>query len=370
MIPGRATVDGTAAFARRAAAAKGHFRAGPGGLSLSSIGIGTYLGEPDDGTDRGYEAAIGRGLASGLNVLDTAINYRHMRSERAVGRALKAAIAGGAVARAEVVVSTKGGYLPFDGTAPEDALSYVEATYLKPGVIEPAELVAGCHCLAPRYLEDQLNRSLSNLGLGTVDIYYLHNPEQQLGGVTRDEFMKRIRAAFEFLERMCDAGRIGWYGVATWNGLRADPSRRDFLALTALAGMADQIAGDGHRFRAIQLPLNLAMPEAFALSNQPVPDGRVTTLEAATGYGLSAFASASLLQGKLSRDLPPDFASHVPGCTSDAQRALQFVRSAPGVTTALCGMSSEAHVQDNSALRGVPPISPAAFSKLFKESPE
>lgn len=331
--------------------------------------MGTYLGTADDAADRGYEAAIARGLALGLNVVDTAINYRHMRSERAAGRALRTAIAAGTVTRAEVVVATKGGYLPFDGDAPADPVSYIEQTYLRPGLIRPEELAAGCHCLAPRYLEDQLERSRENLGVETIDVYYLHNPEQQLAAVSRDEFMKRIRAAFEFLESACAAGRIGVYGVATWNGLRAEPGQRDFLALTALAGMAQQIAGDAHRFLAIQLPYNLAMPEAFALSNQPVPEGRVTTLEAAVGYGITSFASASLLQGKLAHDLPADLAAHFPGCATDAQRALQYVRSTPGIVTALCGMSSVDHVLANAALVSVPPLSHAAIRSLFREEP-
>jgi aryl-alcohol dehydrogenase-like predicted oxidoreductase len=368
-LPGRATAAGTVGYAKRHPAAKGHFRPGPG-LTLSSIGVGTYLGDADDAGDRGYEAAIARAFAAGLNVVDTAINYRNMRSERAVGRAVRTAIAAGTVSRAEVMVATKGGYLPFDAQAPVDPVSYVETTYLRPGIIRPEELVAGCHCLAPRYLDDQIERSRANLGLETIDIYYLHNPEQQLAAVTRDEFMRRIRAAFEFLEQACAAGRIGCYGVATWNGLRADPGKKDFLALTALAGMAEQVAGERHRFLALQLPYNLAMPEAFALSNQPVADGRVTTLEAAVGYGMTAFASASLLQGKLAHDLPGDVAAHFPGCTTDAQRALQYTRSTPGVVTALCGMSSVDHVLENSALVAIPPLPASSIRSLFRESPE
>ncbi len=340
-------------------------------MTLSSLGLGTYLGEPDDAGDARYEAAIGRALASGVvNHLDTAINYRNMRSERAVGRALRLAIAAGTVARDQVVVATKGGYLPFDGEAPADPVAYVEESYLRPGIFRPEELAAGCHCLAPRYLADQLERSRANLGLATIDIYYLHNPETQLNAVSRDEFMKRIRAAFEFLERACADGKIGVYGVATWNGFRQDPAKRDFLALTALAGMAQQVAGDRHRFLALQLPYNLAMPEAFALSNQPVADGRVSTLEGATGYGMTAIASASLLQGRLAGGLPADLAALMPGCTTDAQRALQFARSTPGITTALCGMSTAAHVAENTALAALPPLPAAAIRSLFRETPE
>ncbi|HEX9418723.1 MAG TPA: aldo/keto reductase, partial [Methylomirabilota bacterium] len=89
MLKGRATPEGTAAYraSRGARAADGHFREWRG-LALSSIGAGTYLGPDDDATDAQYEAAIERAIESGINVVDSAVNYRGQRSERAVGRAL------------------------------------------------------------------------------------------------------------------------------------------------------------------------------------------------------------------------------------------------------------------------------------------
>ena len=79
------------------------------GLWLSSIGLGTYLGEADDTTSTRYEQAIHRALALGCNVIDTAINYRFQVSEQAVGRALQG------VARDEAFVATKGGLVPAKG---------------------------------------------------------------------------------------------------------------------------------------------------------------------------------------------------------------------------------------------------------------
>src|SRR6476659_6390824 len=109
MIAGRATPEGTERFAKRSEAAAGHFRRAAG-VSVSSIGLGTYLGGEDAATAEGYEASIGVALASGVNVFDSAINYRGQRSERAVGRALAKALGEGRAARDEVFVSTKGGY--------------------------------------------------------------------------------------------------------------------------------------------------------------------------------------------------------------------------------------------------------------------
>src|SRR5829696_4234570 len=90
-IPGRATVRGTTRFSARfeTAFAKDFYRHTAEGLILSSIGMGTYLGECDDQEDNRYVDVLTAGVSNGLNVLDTAINYRCQRSERAVGRALR-----------------------------------------------------------------------------------------------------------------------------------------------------------------------------------------------------------------------------------------------------------------------------------------
>lgn len=365
MIPGRATPAGTAAYARRiSGAAPGHFRTFRD-LAMSSVGLGSYLGETTPVADEAYAAAVRAALAAGVNVLDTAINYRHMRSERAFGLALAAAVAAGEVAREEVIVATKGGYLPFDGAPPPDTKEYVEANWFRPGIIKPGELVAGCHCLAPAYLRDQIARSRRNLGLETIDVYYLHNPEAQLGAVTRDVFMKRIIAAFETLEAEAAAGRIGVYGVATWNGLRREPEAPDSLQLLALAGVADTVAGPGHRFRVAQVPFNLAMTEAYGLGGQPLPRGRVTLLEAARELGVHVMGSASLMQGKLSSGLPEEVRALFPGLDTDAQRALQFARSAPGLGTALAGMGDPRHVVENARVVGVSPIAADRFRAMF-----
>ncbi|OGL04299.1 MAG: hypothetical protein A3I03_05670 [Candidatus Rokubacteria bacterium RIFCSPLOWO2_02_FULL_68_19] len=366
MIAGRATPDGTDAYRRRANAAPEHFRAF-GECWLSSVGIGTYLGAEDSATDELYRNALTRALELGLNVVDTAVNYRHQRSERLIGQALSALIGKGALRREEVVVATKGGFIPFDGSMPTNPGAYFTETYLRPGIIRSDDVVAGCHCMTPAYLADQLERSRRNLGLETVDVYYVHNPETQLQEVDRSELLKRIRDAFTFLESAASDGKIGCYGTATWNGYRQPPAARDYLSLAELEKIARDVAGDKHRFRVIQLPYNLAMGEAFTLGNQPVAGEAVSLLEAARRLGIYVMTSASIYQGQLSRNLPPVLGEHLPGLSTDAQRAIQFARSTPGVGTALVGMKRVAHVEENAALVKVPPAPWSEFQKLFKE---
>lgn len=353
MLKGRATSEGTAAYraAQGAGAADDHFREWRG-LSVSTVGIGTYLGPDDDATDALYEAAVEQAVTSGINVVDSAVNYRRQRSERAVGRALGRLVRAGSAAREGVVVATKGGFLPFDGPAP-------------PGLLRPGDLVAGCHCMTPRYLEDQIERSRVNLDLETIDIYYLHNPETQLGELPRREVTRRLRAAFEFLEGAARDRRIGFYGTATWSGYRQPQSARDFLSLPDLVALAEEVGGPEHRFRVVQLPYNLAMTEAFTLANQGAGREPVPLLESARRLDVYVMSSASIYQGQLAKNLPAVIARFLPGLDTDAQRALQFVRSTPGVGTALVGMKTPAHVAEAARLCAVSPVPWSEFQKLF-----
>lgn len=359
MLSGRATEEGTERFKSRFPEAEeaGHFRR-LGDLWVSSIGLGTYLGEPTDEVDRGYEEAIAAALERGVNLFDSAINYRHQASERALGRALGRAIAAGVVARDEVVVATKAGFLPLDGEVPSDPAAYFRSEYVDTGKIGRDDLVANCHSLAVPFLEDQLGRSRANLDLETIDLYYLHNPETQLAELSAEQLLERLGDAFDWLERVRSAGEVGRYGVATWNGLRVPPSSAEHLSLEAIVGRA--AAG----FAAVQAPLNLAMPEALAAPTQGIADAVVPLAVAARHFDLALVSSASLMQMRL-RSLPPEIGEAFPAADTDAQRALQFTRSLPGVTTALVGMSSRAHVEENLALARIPPATAETIQRLF-----
>ncbi len=369
MLEGRATAEATAAYASRFPELPGNFRPALG-VSVSSIGIGTYLGEPDDETDRAYEAAIKASLRGGINLIDTAVNYRFQRSERNIGAALGELVAAGEVAREQVVVATKGGYITFDGEVPANPRAWFEEHYVKTGIVAPADLVDGSHCMTPKYIGTMLELSRRNLNLETIDVYYIHNPETQLEAIERKEFLARIATIFEFLEGAVADGKIGVYGTATWNGLRAAPTERGWLSLDELMRVARDVGGDAHHFRAIQLPYNLAMPEAVTRSNQFVHAGKATTLAAGKAFGLAVAASASLLQGQLSRGLPPIVANAFSGFATDAQRSIQFVRSTPGVDVALVGMKSIDHVRDTLETASKPPATVEELMRLFQHGDE
>lgn len=366
-VNSRATPEGTARYRQRFKdlAVEAHFRQAEN-LWLSSIGIGTYLGEPDEETDRRYTEAVVRAVELGANVIDTAANYRFQRSERSVGAALSELTQRG-FAREEIVICTKGGYLPFDGAPPRDVRQYVEENFIQTGIAGWGDIAGGAHCMTPRYLENQLRQSLRNLNLDCVDVYYVHNPESQLSAVAQNEFWNRLRAAFEFLEQCVAQGSIRNYGVATWNGFRDEPDARGYHSLETMVELAKDIAGDGHHFRFIQLPLNLAMPEALFFQNQKLGDEYVSVMEAAQAFRVNVIASGSILQGQVARGLPEAIRDSLGSLATDAQTGIQFVRSAPGITTALVGMSRVAHVEENLQLAAVEPAKPDDLVSVFDQ---
>jgi aryl-alcohol dehydrogenase-like predicted oxidoreductase len=365
-LSGYATASGTEHYVKRfeKGLAPEHFRQSQS-LRISSIGLGTYLGNHDAETDRLYHEAVVRSVESGCNVIDTAINYRFQRSERAIGTALKELATKG-YNRNEIVIATKGGFIPYDGEPPKDPRRYFEETFFKPDIAQLSEIVANCHCISPGYLLNQIDCSLGNLNIECIDIYYVHNPETQLGKISREEFNDRLLKAFETLEKAVDAGKIRVYGTATWNGYRSDMEARDYLSLAEIITIAEKAGGAKHHFKAIQLPLNLGMTEALSLTNQELEGHKRTALEAAQTLGLTVMCSASVLQGQLTHSLPDIIHETFQSLRTDGQRALQFVRSTPGVTTALVGMKQIAHVDENLETAKLPPASWEQYSKLFQ----
>lgn len=371
MLPGCATSEGTTRYRDRFPHLRdaGHFRRPEqvpeaGELWLSSIGLGTYLGEPDDAADAAYTEAIVAALRSGINVLDTAINYRHQRSERNIGGALQQMIRSEELRRDEILVCTKAGYLSFDGNMPADPREYFMHEYVEPGILDPEQLAGGMHCMAPGYLENQIERSRQNLGLETIDLFYVHNPESQLADVSREVFRQRLKDAFVMLEKQVKAGRLRYYGLATWSAFRVTEGARDFISLFEVVELAREASGDQHHCRFIQLPFNLAMPEAYGLPNQEVGKERMSLISAASRLGIAVMGSATLHQGRLVHGLP-NVVGRVLGMKNDAENAIQFSRSAPGITASLIGMGHKEHVTSNLKPGLVPPMPPGEWGKLF-----
>lgn len=344
--PGQSSCEGTLRFPDRMGGERPGFYRVEQGLRFSSIGIGTYRGKRSPATDASYLSALLTAFRGGINLVDTAIIYRDQQSERIVGRAIRELIQQGHGQRDDLVVCTKGGYvMPEGGSGVSDAVD--------PATLKPGDVVDGVHSVAPAFLADQLTRSLRNLGLTTIDVYYIHNPEVQLREVSAPEFLTRMRRAFECLEAAVSRGALRYYGTATWGGYIDG-----IISLPALAEAAREVAGEEHHFRFVQLPFSLGMQEAL----EPGPAAGL--LNVARELGITVIASAPLWQGRLTGDLPPRLVNLLPGLATGAQRAIQFARSAPGIAAAVVGMSSSRHVEENLAVAPRRPLTRREFDRV------
>jgi aryl-alcohol dehydrogenase-like predicted oxidoreductase len=356
-------------FAERAVGEKradvNHFREFCG-LRLSSLGIGTYLGDVDGDTDRLVEDAVVQSVSSGaVNVIDTAINYRLQRAERSVGRALarldgNEGIEGG---RETLFVCTKNGYLSSDGELPLDFRSYIHNEFIGPGKLKPEEIAGEAHSMAVPFLRDQLRRSLANLGLDCVDLLYLHNAaESWLGELGYKRFIEKLWEVFALYEDERRRGRILYYGMATWSCLRAKRGETEHVNLDDVVEVAKGVGGEEHGFRFVQLPFNVAMNEALTQENQRIADEPLTTFEAARRLDVGVFTSVPLSQARLLAH------TRVPGLEgSKALSLIQFARSAhPAVVAPLIGQKSPEHVKENLRIAMIPPLTESEFRAMYK----
>ncbi len=290
MIPGYATPEATAAHAElQTPIAYRLF--GHTGLMISQAGFGTYRIFPQVATHR---QSLEQALLSGINLIDTSTNYTDGGSETVVGEVLRGCIDAGKLKREEVVVVSKVGYL--QGKNYADSQSRRSSGNPYPDLVTVSDGLE--HCIHPEFIESQLGQSQKRLGLSTIDVYLLHNPEYFLGWAhqngmdpekAREEYRRRIQDAFFHLETEVSRGRIRWYGVSsnTFPAPRSDP---EFTGLSELWEIAQGISS-AHHFRVIQFPMNLMEIGAVLEPNQP--DSR-TVLESAADAGLAVMINRPL----------------------------------------------------------------------------
>ncbi len=326
------------------------------GVSVSALAMGTYLGPMDFPTDHRVTQSVMRCIELGINFFDTAINYRGQRAERSLGDAFKRLFLTSAVTRESLFISTKGGFVPYEGEPTSDLVGLFTKQYVDTGLAKASDLVAGCHCLAPGFVRAQLNKSRQNLGLHTIDLYYLHNPETQFEELPARLVYQNMFQAFCELEKARSEGLIRHYGIATWDGLREVEESASHLSLEQVLAQAQkaakQVGATSCGFTAVQMPLNLAMTEAASLRTQRFGGASLTmpAIEAAHSLGLSVAVSAPLYQGRILGDQPDFITRHFSGELTDAKRALLYALSTPGVGAAMVGMKQEAHLVDNAGV--------------------
>lgn len=338
-IKGFATENGTKKYFQdsiKKNVPKSHFRK-LNELFVSSVGIGTHLGDATNFIDLLYRRAISQVLKFGINVIDTSINYRFERSERCIGICLKELFKRGIISRDQVVISTKCGFLPSKKFIDEnnDILLYGK------------EIVNG-HCLNLELIRREFKRSLKNLKLKCIDIFYINGPEWQLKKINKEELYSKIKSIFEFFEEKIVENKMKMYGISSENFTSKFEEKR--LDLQRIIKIAEEICGKKHHFKVIQFPFNLAMREALTLKNQNIDGKNLPVLEAAKILNLYTISNWPLLEGKI---------------LENSSEAIQFARSAPGIGTVLVGMKEKHHIEQNIKLIYKPPLTRHEFYKRY-----
>lgn len=283
----------------------------------SALGFGCYrvgTTHPD------HRKSLISALKHGVNVIDTSTNYTDGDSERLVGSCLEQGISEGWLRREEVIVVSKVGYVQASNLT--EAKERVVAGKAYPEMVEYTD---DCwHCIHPDYLEEQLEKTRRRLGLECVDVYLLHNPEYFLSAAQhqkqrpdtetlRQEFYRRIEAAFKFLEKACQQGRIQYYGVSS-NSLGKLADDPESTSIESFLEAATRAAGGGEsHFAVVQLPLNVF--ESQPVLNKLPSDADKNTLEFAKSHGISVLVNRPLnafFNGQLVRlaDYPKGVIAH------------------------------------------------------------
>ncbi len=372
LIPGAANSEGSKAYVARfrERLAEAHFSDFLNTrIKLSSLGVGTFPGAADDVTDVAVAAIIAQALQSGINVIDTGAHYRYGRAPRAVGAGIGRAMAAG-IRREEFFVLGKGGFLTYPEGRPEDPAAFFRDEIEAKGLGKEEDLAQGVHCLSPEYLLWQLDQLRRQTGLETLDVFLVDQPEVHIPLIGKERMHQKLLAVFTALEEAVRVGKLRYYGISTFHACRVETDHLLFQSLTSLIGLAEKAAGHGnrHHLRVVQMPFNALMPEAYTRFSQVTGQGNIaSTIQAAFQLKLTVMASHSLGKGLLAREEVPALQAAMPELANAAQRAMQFVRSTPGVGTALVGLSDPAHLADLLAVAQTLPLPKERYLAMYEK---
>ncbi len=235
-------------------------------LHTSICGFGCY--RIDDGIPQ-HQHALEKALLSGINIIDTSSNYSDGGSEILVGKVLHKLINENKIARENIVIVSKGGYLQGSNLK-----LGIEREQSGKGFKEVVKCTQDLwHCINPEFLENQITLSLQRLNLDKIDVYLLHNPEYFLTySIISDperrerEYYRRIKDAFIYLEEEVKRGRISFYGISS-NTFAEKETKQNFTSLEKVIAIANEISKQNH-FAVVQFPMNLIENNGMNILNQ------------------------------------------------------------------------------------------------------
>lgn len=337
MIKGYASLNGTREYFNKIGINEEYLK-GDAKFYTTSIGMGTHLGDFSDEHSNLYKNAIEYGLQNGINFIDTSVTYREMRSEKDIGYVLDKLINKMKILkREEVIVATKGGQIYGDCDINVKPIDYLEEILIPEGIlnIEDVNVVHGnTHTLVPCFYETTIELSKNNLGIETIDIHYIHNPEISRYVLGEKEFYEQLKVLIEFYEEQVEKKNIRYYGISSWEAFTCDTNLNWHISMEKVINIAKEIKGDNHHFKFIQFPYNISNQNAAKLKNQMVDGKYYTAIDAANKLGINVTVSVPLNQCKESRGI-------------GIKEKLNFIKNTHGVSVAIIGSKNKDHIGEN-----------------------
>lgn len=290
--------------------------------NYSRLGLGTFIGNFSDEHSELFRAAISYALLNGINIIDTAINYRGMRSERDIGVVITKLIEDGLIERNQFVVSSKAGIIPGDGEIMLRPIFYMQQNLIESGIIASEDTYMEDTLwltMNPRFYEYALEVSKSHLNLDTIDIYYMHELELSMRHYGPTEFYNKLEGIIIAYENMVSEGKIKEYGMATWEAFQLEPSDNKYISLEKVMDVVNKVSPK-HHFKHLMVPINLQLNEPVTRKTQCFKDERLTIVECAKRYGIEVHSSGSIGQGEaLNKHSVEDYLSFlVNNCNCDS----------------------------------------------------
>jgi aryl-alcohol dehydrogenase-like predicted oxidoreductase len=306
--------------------------------SVLGFGCGAVGGLMTKGDPADQERAVARALDAGINYFDTAAIYGDGESEKNLGRVL-------ARLKPDVVVGTKVRLLP-------ERMSNIGAA-----------------------IGEALDASLKRLGMGSVDLFQLHNPIESSGrpgSITVEAVLDHVVPAFERLKR---AGKMRFAGITA----------------TGESGALRRVV-DAQAFDSAQVVYNMLNPSAGGPMPAHAPGqdyGRLLehTKKARMGViGIRALAGGALSGSEARHPLAMqvvdpigsgrDFRADVERAkrfealiregvaSSLTEAAMRFTIAHDGMTTMIIGYSTLDHLEQAIAAAEKGPLPRAALDRV------
>lgn len=302
----------------------------------SKLGLGTYIGDFSDEHSRLFREAITFALLNGINFIDTAINYRGMRSERDLGLVLTKLIEEGIIKRNQVVISSKAGIIPGDGEIMLRPVDYLKEKLLDTGILDSEDVYIEETLrltMSPKYFNYALDISRKHLNLETIDIYYIHEIELSMKHYGPEEFYRKLKGIITAYENMVSEGKIREYGMATWEAYQLNPGEDRYISLEKVMEVVESVTPN-HHFKHLMVPVNLNMKECVENKSQSYKGEKLSIIECAEKFGLDVHVSGPLGQGEAANN-------------STVKEYLTYLVNESGCCSYFIGSKRIEHIKEN-----------------------